>query len=184
MSNISKAARAARDAIVDIQPTDADRHWAAGLFEGEGTITIGVRNLDDTYRLVACMGNTDADVVAFFQSRWPGWVQPFYGERVARKAGSMWTRAGPRAEAFVRELLPFFRCARVRRKAQLGLRLRACQHEGGRGSHYKAEQRIVYLAMRELNARGASSVTDARAVEIGRTFGLPSEMKLSEDLVG
>lgn len=136
-----------------------DLAWAAGLFEGGGTVTIAVRNSDQTYRLVIIVGNTDPEVIGFFDERWPGWVQPFYGERLSRKAGSSWTRAGPRAEEFIREIFPYIRCSRVRAKMSLALRFRAAQSrrktEWSQGT-YKPKQKTLYDAMKLLNKRGAA----------------------------
>lgn len=134
-----------------------DLDWAAGLFEGEGTITIGVRKSDRTFRLICTVGNTDFAVIAFFHDRWPGWVQPAYGERPGRRPSRSWTVAGPRAEAFVREIGPYLRTERVRRKADLALEFRAAQSRRKlvwTAPGYKAEQERIYQAMRALNRRG------------------------------
>ena len=143
-------------------PADAITHedlaWAAGLFEGEGTITIAVRNCDDTFRLVCIIGNTDRQVLDFFQSRWPGWYQPPYGERPGRKPSWSWTVAGPAAERFLREIGPAFRTDRVRKKCEIGLKFRSCQSRSARVHQawgYKAAQRRLYQEMRDLNRRGA-----------------------------
>lgn len=139
--------------------SQADLHWAAGLFEGEGTITIALRSSDETYRLVVTMGNTDPEVVAFFQDRWPSWVQPAYGERPGRKPAWTWTAAGPRAEAFVRAIQPYLRTARVRAKAELALAFRGAQGQPGRRKYGHTEiQRRLYAAMRVLNRRGVEVV--------------------------
>lgn len=140
--------------------SEPDLNWAAGLFEGEGTVTIAVRNQDSTYRLVCMVGNTDREIIDFFASRWGGWVQPAYGERPGRQPAWTWTVAGPRAEAFLREIEPHVRTIRVRNKIRLGLSLRA--HQSRKTSvrkadaDYKAKQRKLYLAMRSLNRRGVA----------------------------
>lgn len=140
--------------------TETDLHWAAGLFEGEGTVTIAVRNSDETYRLVVTMGNTDAEVVDFFCDRWPGWRQPAYGDRPGRKPAWYWTVAGPKAEAFVHQVMPYLRTQRVRDKCEIALRFRASQPRRITSvplrAGVKAAQRDLYLEMRKLNKRGAS----------------------------
>src|SRR5262245_43395380 len=90
--------------------------WARGLFEGEGTSTIGVRKSNETYRLIATVRNTDISIVEFFYHRWSGWLQPAYGSRPGRKPAWYWTVAGPRAERFLRAIEPFVFTERVRMK--------------------------------------------------------------------
>jgi hypothetical protein len=135
--------------------------WAAGVFEGEGTITIGRRGRDDTYRLIVTLGNTDAEMVDFFHERWGGWKQPAYGERPGRQPAWYWTVAGPRAEDFLRELAPHVRTQRVRRKVELGLEFRASQSRLKREQarpEYKERHRDLYAQMRALNRRGVQEV--------------------------
>lgn len=132
--------------------------WAAGLFEGEGTITLGVRKQDWTFRLMVTVSNTDRSVIDFFQTRWQGWVQPAYGARPGRRPAWNWTLIGWRAEEFLAELLPHVRTDRVLRKLELGLRFRDIQmtrHVTRQGkAASKVAQRDLYDAMRRLNRRG------------------------------
>lgn len=138
-------------------PSEADMNWAAGLFEGEGTITIAVRNLDSTYRLVCIMGNTDMQVVKFFDRRWRGWVQPAYGERPGRKPAWYWTVAGPAAAEFLQQIQPYLRTSRVKKKCKLALQFRDGQSRDRSvftRPVYKRKQRALYLRMKALNRRG------------------------------
>lgn len=152
MKQLSKAATIVR------RPTRVERVWAAGLFEGEGTITIAVRNQDSTYRLVCVIGHTDRQVINFFHHRWGGWVQPAYGERPGRKQAWSWTVAGPVAEQFLVSIQPFVLTLRVRRKLLLALDFRREQtslKSVWSKPEYKAAQRQAYSEMRLLNRRGA-----------------------------
>lgn len=137
--------------------TEEDLHWAAGLFEGEGTVTIAVRRQDETYRLLCTLGNTDREVVEFFLKRWGGWFQPAYGEPPGRRPAWYWTVAGPRAEQFVRAIEPYIRTRRVRLKIDVALHFRAYQSNQKRfwsKPGYRETQRELYVEMRELNRRG------------------------------
>lgn len=133
--------------------------WAAGLLEGEGTITIGARKRDDTFRLICIIGNTDQQVLQFFHERWGGWLQPAYGLRLGRKPAWSWTVAGPRAAWFLEEIAPYFRTRRVQVKAALGLRFKALQSRDPKvylAAGYKDALRAIYLEFRALNRRGVT----------------------------
>lgn len=139
----------------DVRRTDLA--WAAGLFEGEGTIAIARRGQDDTYRLLVTISNTDEEIIDFFYTRWGGWRQGAYGERPGRKPAWTWTVAAGRAEGFLRDIAPFLRTERVRRKHRLAVRFRLGQSNSKREQNrpdYKARQRECYEQMRELNRRG------------------------------
>lgn len=147
----------AKDAKPIEDLTDRELAWAAGLFEGEGTITIAIRNLDETYRLLVTLGNTDRQVVEFFHDRWGGWLQPVYGERPGRQPAWTWTVTAGRAETFLRKLRPHVVTDRVKRKLAIALAFRKHQSSlphDWRDPAYKPHQRSLYLEMRELNRRG------------------------------
>src|SRR5690242_14193138 len=54
------------------RPPDIELAWAAGMFEGEGTVTISAAGRHGYTRPVVTLANTDRQVVDFFQARWPG----------------------------------------------------------------------------------------------------------------
>lgn len=131
--------------------------WAAGLFEGEGTITIAIRRSDTTYRLLCIVGNTDREVIEFFHVRWGGGDQPVYGDRPGRKPAWTWSVSGPKAEEFLRDIQPYLRTERVKKKCELGLRFRDHQSNLKRvWSHpqYRETQTRMYEEMRVMNRRG------------------------------
>lgn len=133
--------------------------WAAGLFEGEGTIAIAVRrgHGPDTYRLVCSVTNTDRQVIDYFHERWHGWLAPMR-DRPGRQPAWHWIVAGPTAEAFLNEVAPYFVTDRVADKAVIGLRLRdATGSIGQRDVERKARQRHLYERLRVLNQRGAAA---------------------------
>lgn len=137
-----------------------DLRWAAGMFEGEGTVTIARRGRDDTYRVVVILGNTDEQVVDFFYQRWGYWKQPAYGSREGRQPAWYWTAAGPGAEVFLRDIRPYLRTDRVRRKVELALGFRDHQSRSRRRQsdpRYKERQRELYAQMRILNRRGVAA---------------------------
>ena len=139
---------------------EAELNWAAGLFEGEGTVTIGVRNSDETYRVVVTLGNTDEQVVDFFMAKWPGYKQPAYGKRPGRKPAWYWTVIAKRATEFLLAIRPFIRTERVQRKVALALEFQSFRTRDMkicRTPEYKDRQRRIYRDMKLLNKRGVAA---------------------------
>lgn len=143
--------------------TSTSRHqaiglvWAAGLFEGEGTITLARRGHDDTYRLQTQVSSTDEEIVDFFVTTWGGWKVPFYGDRPGRQPGWQWIAAGPTAEQFLRGIAPHVLTLRVWQKLQIALHFRRHQatwRGPATDPDYKATQHALYLEMKYLNRRG------------------------------
>jgi hypothetical protein len=136
--------------------TKIELSWAAGLFEGEGCVTIAVRNRDDTFRILCTVSSTDSEIIDFFCDRWKGWRQPVYGERPGRKPAWTWTVSGPGAEAFIRDIMPWIRTDRVMEKFEVALEFRSFQSRGSKryDPEYKDRQRHLYELMKQLNQRG------------------------------
>lgn len=83
-----------------------DIAWAAGLFEGEGTIVAGRK---PQYIRLA-LGMTDRDVVERFASILGGAAQSWYPPRVqssGRKRMWYWIATGQRAANVIRLLMPY-----------------------------------------------------------------------------
>lgn len=133
----------------------SDLSWAAGVFEGEGSIRINVQTKRNNAHLVCDMVNTDIEIVSFFEDRWPAYF------RMVRAQGNRrdfyrWRIAAVRAADFLDELLPSLRTARCLEKAHLALEFQAQKvitHEN-RSAEYKARQRGYYERMAVLNRRG------------------------------
>lgn len=150
-----------RDPVVRVRRED-DFSWGAGLFEGEGTVTIGVRRSDDTYRLICTIGMTDQQIIEWFADRWGGWLQLGHHQE-RRRPVWIWTVAGPRALAFVLDLEPYIRSDRVRAKFAVALAFRELQGAyqfGPRSAEHKAQQRALYEQMKKLNRRGVQEILD------------------------
>lgn len=138
-------------------PPEADRVWAAGHFEGEGTLTInaGGRRRLSTPRV--SLVSTDRQVIRFFHATWPGYVHslmPKSASGRSRKAYVWVLRSCDAIEAFLLDTGPHFRTLRVRTKADLLLedvRDRAERRFDDAARRRKLERMTV---MRVLNRRG------------------------------
>jgi hypothetical protein len=133
--------------------------WAAGLFEGEGTIRINRPTRRNLGTLVVSVVNTDRQVVDFFQARWPGYMKPATGLGPNARPAWVWVSAAREASGFLRQVLPYLRRDRVRERAWSGLAFQDHKRSdrSNRTEAYREEDFNAYLWMRELNARGVSS---------------------------
>jgi hypothetical protein len=109
--------------------------WAAGLFEGEGSIYVNVTHPPDRqnprYTVVACMGNTDTALLSVFASLFGGRVRPKRGTALSRKPYWEWRVETAKAEVFLRAILPYL-VGQKKAKAVVALQLRERQRLEGR----------------------------------------------------
>lgn len=133
--------------------------WAAGLFEGEGTVRINPRTRRNAYHLVASVANTDREVIDFFHRRWGGTVRFASNAGTRRRDAYYWTVAARMAATFLHDIRPYVVTERVREKIRHGLLFQ----DGKRRSHdartieYFEGQWCAYVYMLELNRRGRQS---------------------------
>lgn len=134
--------------------------WAAGLFEGEGTIRINKATKRNLGALVVSVVSTDAQITDFFQARWPGHMKQGTGLTERQRPAWVWVIAARQAAAFIREVLPYFRRDVVRERSWLGLEFQDQKLAGraNRSDEYREQQWSYYLQMRELNLRGAEAI--------------------------
>lgn len=140
----------------------ADLDWAAGYFEGEGTIAIttsGPRKGGQNYtRPLVVLTSTDKGAVDWFDARWPGirsTRQPPGNARLAY----IWTlNARAAIRVFLSDVAPNFRRERNRQRAALLIEDMDARRQGNRhdGGAYLAACHERRLQMRALNTRGAA----------------------------
>jgi hypothetical protein len=137
--------------------TDSELAWAAGLFEGEGSVRISKPASRNLGSLIVSVVNTDRQVLDFFQERWPGHMQPARGlDPTRQRPAWVWLTAALKAATFLRAIEPFLRTDRVREKAALGLWFQSQKRSGreNRTDDYLEQQWVTYWQMAELNLRG------------------------------
>jgi hypothetical protein len=140
----------------EVEMSELELAWAAGLFEGEGTISINKAHTKTLGMLRCMVGNTDKEIVDFFLQRWGGhWheVKASGHKRTAWK----WSVAAKKAARFIADIAPYLRTTRVKEKAALGLEYQAqksLRYWVRRSNEYRATQLSYYIRMKELNVRG------------------------------
>jgi len=136
--------------------------WAAGLFEGEGTIYIHSykrKNGNMSYQLTMAVTMTDEDCVKNFSETIGGWFGNHHlREDINDKRKRSWVccLSGPRASKAINSMLPFFQSQRSIDRAKLAIEFQNQVLKGtpARNLEYKQKQKEYYKQMKELNKRG------------------------------
>jgi hypothetical protein len=131
--------------------------WAAGLFEGEGSIRINKPTRRNLGALIVAVTNTDRDILNFLQARWPGYMKPVAGGGPRRKQAWMWVIAARRAMAFLMAIEPYVVRAAVRERIEFAVTFQLEKTPiaaENRTDQYAELQWNAYWWMAELNKRG------------------------------
>lgn len=141
----------------DLKPPKLELAWAAGLFEGEGSVMISKPAERNWGTLRASVVNTDLQVVRFFADRWPGYCRAATGLKDTQRDAWVWLVAARRAAAFLEDIRPFIVRDKVKSRIDLGLQFQRGKEGGGgkpRSEQYAEDQWNAYWRMCELNTRG------------------------------
>lgn len=138
------------------QPPLADLIWAAGLFEGEGTVTITRSGRRGYTRPLVQVTSTDPEVIEVFQTRWPGCIQVRQPGGNAREAQAWSLNVRPAIRTFLTDLLPHFRTSRVRLKAELVIEDVDARVQGSGAPGYLAACHERRERVAALNRRGVA----------------------------
>jgi hypothetical protein len=140
----------------------AELAWAAGMFEGEGSIRISTHTHTNKGLLVCDMVNVQPEVTAFFHERWGGYHR---GVRVPapRRSYWRWRIAARQVLPFLEGIRPHLRTAHYKEKADLALEYqgqKTSRRSINRTPEYAAAQVRYYERMRDLNVRGCTEDQD------------------------
>ena len=144
-----------------IQMNADDLNWAAGMFEGEGTIRISRYRSpkgENVYTLRCKVSNTDNFIIDFFSGHWPGSTRP-ERPRGNQQPQRNWIVSGVKADLFLKMLFDHFRTERVKEKARLAIRFQKLKvlHSTGPNDECRSEQIECFECMKRLNLRGAAA---------------------------
>lgn len=141
--------------------TDVELAWAAGLFEGEGTIRISRPSLSNWGAVFVSVVNTDKQIIDWFHYRFAGYVKSAGTPKGNRRDAWVWLIASKRAIAFLESIKPFIVRDAVRAKID---HVCAFQSQKQPGSfrwrpeserlEYAMDQWNAHWWMCELNRRG------------------------------
>lgn len=151
-----------RRLLVRSKFSDIELAWAAGHFEGEGTVTLTRGGRIMHVRPQVSLSSTDKSVQKFFHDRWPGSIRSFLPRSWSgnvRIAHTWVLGSGERIQGFLMDILPFIRTERVRQKIVVVLddiRDRGLYQQQP-DTRDRSRQRLAL--MRQLNAKGRDTVT-------------------------
>lgn len=137
------------------RPSRAERIWAAGHFEGEGTFSIVHRGHKSGPQPIASLTSTDKSMVDVFHGHWPGYMQSIQPRNPRAREQFTWTILKlDTIEGFILDIRPYLKSARMRAKAKLLLEDVRARAEMRRTPQARARKAERHLKMRELNRRG------------------------------
>jgi hypothetical protein len=89
--------------------TEAEKAYAAGLFDGEGSILIGKLRRTKGHTLVVTLAMREPTAVTWLQERWPGSFRPETRRPKTREAFTCWRwrRFTSAAAAFLSDMLHY-----------------------------------------------------------------------------
>lgn len=134
--------------------TDIDKSWAAGFFEGEGSVRINKATCKNLGALIVCIVNTDPSCIEFFQKEYPGYYK-ITQCKGNRKIAYRWIISSLKAMNFLETIRPFIKREVVLNKIDLGIEFQ--KQKVSRhliSDEYRSTQFSYYLQMQLLNRRG------------------------------
>ena len=155
-------------------PPEAECIWAAGYFEGEGTVTLHSTPRAGLTRPEVSMASTDKSMVEYFHARWPGtcWSYiPKSKNSLAREAFCWRLGACDTVECFLLDILPHLASRRVRKKADLLIEDIRDRLKCGRTPEVRQRKKERLLKMRELNRRGIRRAEERAGLALPQKTG-------------
>lgn len=104
----------------DVSPQDLA--WAAGHFEGEGTISISSERRNGYARPLASLASTDREVIMLFDSWWPTSIAGKKSRTPTPNAKPVWRweiNSAIKVRAFIDQLFPYLKRSACRAKFEV-----------------------------------------------------------------
>lgn len=133
--------------------TPRELSWAAGFFEGEGSVRISKPAARNWGSLAVDVPNTDEELVRWFAARWGGSVSEHRAVGRRRRYWR-WRISSKQAAIFLRAIRPYVVSARVAQRIDHGLAFQEQKEQRRSDEEYRQAQWEAYWWMAELNARG------------------------------
>ena len=157
--------------------SELNRAYTAGLFDGEGCITIArhLRRAGYGYQLSITVHMCDDEPLRLLCKQWGGVVRDRKPNNGSSRPSFRWRLYSGQAQNFLQDIRPYLQIERVQIKADLAVEFQAQKKIGGEWKGYSEKQRHYYEVMRDLNRRGATSLNNS---ERARIADLESQLRL------
>jgi LAGLIDADG endonuclease len=161
MNSLAQDLRLARYSDQILGVPEQDFIYAAGFFDGEGSVSIDKTSakgyakdckFPHHYRMRIRIPNTDFQIVEWLQETFGGNTS-MYLKGGNRKPQKVWYLSGPRACAFLQQVLPYLKVKS--HAARLGIEFEDKRDGSPRISQIEWDRRnSLYLKLKALNYRG------------------------------
>jgi hypothetical protein len=153
---IKLAKEAAREAQLELRqkPPLRDIAWAAGLFEGEGSVGLHSNHQRRYSRLRISVTSTDIEIVEFFHERWGGTVRSCGFASPRANEAFVWMLQGPATLPFLLDLLPEIRRQRIRERFAIAIESQKMRRMGVEDPAYHERLQELQRQLYVLNKRG------------------------------
>lgn len=128
-----------------LQPTDLA--YVAGLFDGEGCISVRLRNdkAKRSHKLVISVTNTNREVLGWLHSHFQGTIGKCTSSKTTRTQCYQWYIGSRKAQVFLRAILPYLHIKREQAmlaiafqdRMTLSLRVRVSDEEFSRRDEFR-----------------------------------------------
>ena len=149
--------------------------YFAGLFDGEGYITVSIPRERNTSVLIVGLGSTDLSVIAELHRTFGGCVTAVrLSSRLSRKRSREWKTTNDGAANFLRIVFPYLRIKK--RQAALAFKLRKVMSQTFRSKDAHRRDLLVRLA-REIKSLNRGTLPDVETVK-----GTPLDTEKSQSI--
>jgi hypothetical protein len=132
--------------------------WAAGFFDGEGTLALRKTHRCATYFLLVRVSNLDRKVLEELRTLWGGRIYKRPGTGSNRRPYYEWSLSPTDAVTFLKDIQPFVRTEKNIKRINLAIRFQDGKVQGRIPSNLLqakiAEETKLHLEIAELNKRG------------------------------
>jgi hypothetical protein len=147
-----------------MKPTKIEKAWAAGFFEGEGSIQFN-RSKNTSNRtlgwLIIEITQVDPSPLEWLNERWPG--RSYWTNQKSKNARPFfrWERTSTFATSFLRDIQPFIVRPLMQKKIDLALAFQAqkTRTHDNRLPEYRDRQTWFVNEMLRLNLRGKAALS-------------------------
>lgn len=135
-----------------------DLRWAAGFFDGEGSVRIGKATNQNLGALDVAISQVDRDLLVPFAERWGGRIRAVSGLRPGQRPASVWVVYANAALAFLTDIEPYVMSERNRQRIALAREFQegAVKSSSLADDEYRNWRFGCYLRMKTLNRRGTN----------------------------